>query len=150
MKKLILLVCLFFAVVGLQAYAGETLTIVVTVKENNGGGYNVNAQSRDDSGNLIANPTHYAAEKKDIPDAAASAVKEVVKTVGSKVRAGPDGEGDVVIGKIPRGDFPPIILTTGSEKPGLPKGSFIMNYKGIDALQSKYRRDLTRAIAKML
>ena len=136
------------------------LTVVLVVSTNPQGGHDVTATSSGEDGKPIAKVETYAESEEEISSAAADAVGEVLKKTpngsgGSKVKAGPDGEGDVVIGKLPTGGkdggLPPIILTTAdrSDVSGLPSRSVFKSYTNVRAMQQGYKRDVERAVDKM-
>lgn len=154
MKNLFLLFCLCFSMTVVNAQKKKNITISVDVEENSGGNNDVTTTTSVDGKIVKVDPVGNVDDKDvdDVIDASVSKGLEAAK--GSKgVKAGPNGEGDVVIGKMGGGDVPPIIFTTGGDDdrtPDFPEGSIIYKYKSVSDMQNNYRSDLRNALDQIM
>lgn len=147
MKNLLLILCLCFTAT--MIIAQGSVTVTTTVTNNKGGTKDVKTTTSVD-GKVVKIIDKGNVEDKDVDNTIVNNTSEslsFLKKTNSKVKAGPDGEGDVVIGKIPSG-IPPIVLTTGDGPniPDYPSNSIIYRYDNMDELNSNYQSDLQDAI----
>jgi len=150
-----------------QSNSGDesTTTVTTTIKKNPNGGYTVHsiAESSTET-NAAGDPMRggsmeNADSEEDVAATVASTSADAVERLGkmtSKVKAGPNGEGDVKMGGMPgkpsKGDFPPIVITIGEgdRGPKIPTGTVVLEYKNQAQFKSSIRRDASKAVDAML